>query len=76
MKTVGKLRLKRRREFSTAERRGRCWMDRRSGEDNRKTYSLKYFSRGGSERREYSERRSGADRREPWEKNGLPCTRH
>lgn len=39
------------------------YLDRRSGEDRRKVYSLNYFLRGGSERRGILDRRQAMDRR-------------
>jgi hypothetical protein len=46
----------------------RSGIDRRSGEDRRKCYSLDYFSTGGVERRVHnSDRRAGGpDRRHNW----------
>ena len=41
-------------------------MDRRSGEDRRKTYSLNYFVKGGKERRQAEERRRNRERRQGW----------
>ena len=41
-------------------------MDRRSGEDRRKAYSLDYFSNGGFERRSWKEQRSNLERRADW----------
>ena len=38
-------------------------MERRSGEDRRKIYSLKYFTDGGKERRSGLERRVASERR-------------
>ena len=42
--------------------------DRRSGEDRRKAYKLRYFLEGGIERRSGKERRSGNERRREWVK--------
>jgi hypothetical protein len=46
----------------------RSGIDRRSGEDRRKRYSLDYFSNGGVERRlQSADRRAGGpDRRRNW----------
>lgn len=44
----------------------RSFVDRRSGEDKRKAYSLDYFVAGGAERRGGSERRRGNERRFGW----------
>ena len=44
-------------------RRTPRYLDRRSGEDCRKVYSLNYFLRGGIERRGISDRRQVQDRR-------------
>jgi hypothetical protein len=44
----------------------RSFVDRRSGEDKRKSYSLDYFVAGGTERRKGSERRQGNERRFSW----------
>jgi len=41
-------------------------LDRRSGEDRRKTYSLDYFVNGGKERRQAEERRHKGERRNEW----------
>jgi hypothetical protein len=41
-------------------------LDRRSGEDRRKTYSLDYFVKGGKERRQAEERRHKGERRNDW----------
>jgi hypothetical protein len=41
-------------------------LDRRSGEDRRKTYSLDYFVNGGKERRQAEERRHKGERRKEW----------
>ena len=38
-------------------------VDRRSGEDRRKVYSLDYFTEGGKERRKVKERRKRDERR-------------
>ena len=42
------------------------YVDRRSGEDRRKTYSLDYFVNGGKERRQAEERRHKGERRKEW----------
>ena len=44
----------------------RSYVDRRSGEDKRKSYNLDYFLAGGSERRRGSDRRRGNERRFNW----------
>jgi hypothetical protein len=41
-------------------------LDRRSGEDRRKIYSLDYFIKGGKERRHINERRHKGERRTEW----------
>ena len=41
-------------------------IDRRSGEDKRKLYSLDYFTDGGEERRKGKERRQSEERRSGW----------
>jgi hypothetical protein len=58
---------------SITEKRRSCFLDRRSGEDKRRVYSLDYFSTGGSERRHGRERRAHGERRTRWYKNGVPC---
>ena len=44
----------------------RSQIDRRSGDDERKLYSLDYFTNGGMERRDQIERRKLAERRGEW----------
>ncbi len=44
----------------------RASLDRRSGEDRRKAYSLDYFINGGVERRVSGERRRNRERRADW----------
>ena len=44
----------------------RALVDRRSGEDKRKLYSLDYFTDGGRERRRGRERRQTGERRNAW----------
>ena len=44
----------------------RSLVDRRSGEDKRKLYSLDYFTDGGQERRRGRERRQTGERRNAW----------
>ena len=44
----------------------RALVDRRSGEDKRKHYSLDYFTDGGEERRKGRERRISEERRSTW----------
>ena len=50
-------------EFEKGRQSG---LDRRSGEDRRKTYSLDYFVKGGKERRRAEERRRQGERRNEW----------
>lgn len=45
-------------------------LDRRSGLDRRKGYSLDYFSNGGTERRKYKDRRRSPEKREGWVRMG------
>ena len=45
-------------------------LDRRSGEDRRKAYSLDYFLNGGIERRKGLERRGSEERRKDWKRVG------
>jgi hypothetical protein len=44
----------------------RSQLDRRSGEDERKSYNLDYFTNGGQERRHQIERRKIGERRNTW----------
>jgi hypothetical protein len=44
----------------------RALVDRRTGEDKRKRYSLDYFTDGGEERRKGRERRQSDERRSAW----------
>ena len=44
----------------------RSLVDRRSGDDKRKRYSLDYFTEGGEERRKGKERRQSGERRSGW----------
>jgi hypothetical protein len=44
----------------------RALVDRRTGEDKRKRYSLDYFTDGGEERRKGRERRQTGERRSAW----------
>jgi hypothetical protein len=44
----------------------RFFMDRRSGDDRRKSYRLGYFINGGVERRSGKERRVSGERRIGW----------
>ena len=44
----------------------RSRIDRRSEEDERKSYSLDYFTNGGQERRRQVERRKLGERRGDW----------
>ena len=48
------------------ERGRQSRLDRRSGEDRRKTYSLDYFLKGGKERRQAEDRRHQGERRNDW----------
>jgi len=48
----------------------RALLDRRSGEDRRKAYSLDYFLNGGVERRKGDERRKLNERRSDWRRVG------
>jgi hypothetical protein len=48
------------------EKDRQSWLDRRSGEDRRQTYSLDYFVEGGKERRQVEERRRSGERRHQW----------
>jgi hypothetical protein len=52
----------------------RSFVDRRSGEDKRKSYNLDYFVAGGTERRRCSERRRGNERRFHWIKVSQWCS--
>lgn len=60
--------------LSKDEKRNQCIVDRRSGFDRRRAYSLVYFAEGGIERRRGKDRRQNPDRRELWEMRGTPCT--
>ena len=55
------------------EKRHQCLVDRRSGFDRRRAYSLAYFANGGVERRQGHDRRDTNDRRRIWEMRGTPC---
>lgn len=55
------------------EQRQTCLVDRRSGFDRRRAYSLVYFANGGIERRQGKDRRKDNDRRQAWELRGTPC---
>ena len=55
------------------EKRHHCLIDRRSGFDRRRAYSLAYFANGGVERRQGGDRRKDDDRRRIWEMRGTPC---
>jgi hypothetical protein len=55
------------------EQRENCLVDRRSGFDRRRAYSLAYFANGGIERRQGGDRRRESDRRRFWEMQGTPC---
>ena len=63
--------LKRRRKLDLKKLiednwRKRATVERRSDEDKRVTFSLKYFKRGGTERRQLKERRRLEERRDGW----------
>jgi hypothetical protein len=45
------------------KRKGDPYLDRRSGEDRRKVYSIDYFLQGKPDRRHRNERRSPGERR-------------
>lgn len=60
--------------LSREEKRNQCIVDRRSGFDRRRAYSLVYFAEGGIERRRGKDRRQDPDRRQLWEMRGTPCT--
>jgi hypothetical protein len=55
------------------EKRHQCLVDRRSGFDRRRAYSLAYFANGGLERRQGHDRRDTNERRRIWEMRGTPC---
>jgi hypothetical protein len=59
--------------LSENEKRHQCLVDRRSGFDRRRAYSLVYFANGGIERRQGQDRRDTNDRRRIWEMRGTPC---
>jgi hypothetical protein len=48
----------------------RASTERRSDGDKRATFSLKYFKRGGKERRQLRERRKPEERRDGWMRVG------
>ena len=48
----------------------RSLIDRRSGEDKRRSYNLDYFFKGGEERRRLFERRRRSERRSKWVRTG------
>jgi hypothetical protein len=50
--------------------RRRAPVERRSDSDKRATLSLKYFKRGGKERRQLKERRKTEERRDGWMRVG------
>ena len=62
--------------MKTRYNRRKAWryLDRRSGEERRKIYSLNYFLRGGSERRGIFDRREAVDRRR--HPTVIPIRRH
>lgn len=49
---------------SRLQRKGDPYLDRRSGEDRRKIYSIDFFLKGNRDRRQQSERRANNERRE------------
>lgn len=51
------------RKMRKEKMRKRSLIDRRSGDDRRKTYSLDYFENEGKERRVNEERRKQGERR-------------
>ena len=51
------------RKMRKEKMRKRSLIDRRSGDDRRKTYSLDYFENEGKERRVSEERRKQGERR-------------
>jgi len=65
---MGKYRSTGRRRTADMRRRAQRYpVDRRSGNDRRKSYSLDYFSKGGTERRGSKEdRRINPERRDRW----------
>ncbi len=52
----------------------RSRIDRRSGDDERQSYSLDYFTNGGQERRRQVERRRLGERRGDWVRAGKWCS--
>jgi hypothetical protein len=60
--------------ISRDEQRQNCIVDRRSGFDRRRVYSLVYFAKGGIERRSGRDRRKINERRQLWEKHEMPCS--
>jgi hypothetical protein len=50
--------------------RKRASVERRTDEDKRVSFSLKYFKRGGRERRQLRERRRAEERRDGWMRVG------
>jgi hypothetical protein len=52
----------------------RSLMDRRAGDDNRRSYSLDYFFSGGEERRRLLERRILGERRRTWVRVNQWCS--
>jgi hypothetical protein len=50
--------------------RKRASVERRTDEDKRVSFSLKYFKRGGRERRQLRERRRPEERRDGWMRVG------
>jgi hypothetical protein len=51
------------KKSSKDNRKADPYLDRRSGEDRRKTYDLEHFTEGGLERRDEKERRDARERR-------------
>jgi len=50
-------------KFRQKRKQDRRLLDRRSGEDRRRIYSIDYFAEGGRERRKSEERRRRGERR-------------
>lgn len=51
------------KESAQEKRKKDPYLDRRSGEDQRETYNIDYFSEGGIERRDTKDRRKPGERR-------------
>ena len=67
LKRKGKIDLKKLLEDNW---RKRASVERRSDGDKRVSFSLKYFKRGGRERRQLKERRRPEERRDGWMRVG------